>query len=213
MTALSTLCINPFLSGNWVQSQTSPRLRKSRGSVTDLRETSAGSDFMKTLTDLGFGWKLDWFVRLGSSQKPLLKEILGIPAPPLSHQIKLDRISTKPWKMLTFGPHFPFIHNSYFCQIMMWTYLTTAGTAPEVPFQPEQLLQTLSSYWLADYRADQPRASTLFTFTSKSGSELWKGCGWAHDQRKMYHFYEGGKLGGWLVKNKLIEGTGWHGCY
>ena len=116
-------------------------------------------------------------MRLGSSQKPLLKEILGIPAPPLSHQIKLDRISTKPWKMLTFGPHFPFIHNSYFCQIMMWTYLTTAGTAPEVPFQPEQLLQTLSSYWLADYRADQPRASTLFTFTSKSGSELWKGVG------------------------------------
>ena len=154
-------------------------------------------------------------MRLGSSQKPLLKEILGIPAPPLSHQIKLDRISTKPWKMLTFGPHFPFIHNSYFCQIMMWTYLTTAGSAPEVPFQPEQLLQTLSSYWPTACTADQSKANTLFTFTSKVEVSFGRGVGGkrAHDQRKMYHFDEGGKLGGWLVKNKLMGGTGWHGYY
>ena len=98
---------------------------------------------------------------------------------------------------------------------MMWSYLTTGRTAPEVPFQSGQLLQTLSSYWPTACTADQSKANTLFTFTSKVEVSFGRGVGGkrAHDQRKMYHFDEGGKLGGWLVKNKLMGGTGWHGCY
>ena len=88
--------------------------------------------------------------------------------------------------------------------------MTTGRTAPEVPFQARQLLPTLSSYWRTLCTADQSEANTLFTFTSKVEVSFGRGVGGkrAHDQRKMYHFDEGGKLGGWLVKNKLIGGRG-----
>ena len=111
--------------------------------------------------------------------------------------------------------NFSHLSNLYLRQIMMWSYLTTGRTAPEVPFQSGQLLHTLPSYWSTACKADQSKANTLFTFTSKVEVSFGRGVGGkrAHDQRKMYHFDEGGKLGGWLVKNKLIGGTGWHGCY
>ena len=63
---------------------------------------------------------------------------------------------------------------------MMWTYLTQGRTAPEVPFQRGQLLQTLSSYWTTACRAGQSEASTLFTFTSKV--EVSFGRGWAEKE-------------------------------
>ena len=63
---------------------------------------------------------------------------------------------------------------------MMWTYLTTGRTAPEVPFQAGQLLQTWSSYWTTGCTVVQPEANTLFTFTSKV--EVSFGRGWAEKE-------------------------------
>ena len=63
---------------------------------------------------------------------------------------------------------------------MMWSYLTTGRTAPEVPFQSGQLLQTLPSYWPTACTADQSKANTLFTFTSKV--EVSFGRGWAEKE-------------------------------
>ena len=64
---------------------------------------------------------------------------------------------------------------------MMWTNLTTGRSAPEVPFQQAgQLLLIFSPYWPTACTADQPKASTLFTFTSKV--EVSFGRGWAEKE-------------------------------
>ena len=94
---------------------------------------------------------------------------------------------------------------------MMWTYLTTDRTAPEVPFQPGQLLQTSSSYWTTGCTVVQSEANTLFTFTSKVEVSFGRG-GRKKSSRSAENvsFRRRWEIR-WVVKNKLIGGTGWHG--
>ena len=95
---------------------------------------------------------------------------------------------------------------------MMWTYLTTDRTAPEVPFQPGQLLQTSSSYWTTGCTVVQSEANTLFTFTSKVEVSFGRG-GRKKSSRSAENvsFRRRWEIR-WVVKNKLIGGTGWHGA-